>query len=153
MWATRILDKIVQINEQNLPIVINWMQEYGHTMNVIIVENDEYAGDLLKLFYHLAMSEVGDFLDMVNTIISMIFSNDLDPPVTKVTNKNIYIVVLKKIRGDVIKRILQKRENKNCLKVSPDHQSRKIIRLGKITTKVEMTKINKSRGRKIGRIN
>jgi len=93
MWATRILDKIVQINEQNLPIVINWMQEYGHTMNVIIVENDEYAGDLLKLFYHLAMSEVGDFLDMVNTIISMIFSNDLDPPVTKVTNKNIYIVV------------------------------------------------------------
>jgi len=152
MWATRILDKIVQINEQNLPIVINWMQEYGHTMNVIVIENDEYAGDLLKLFCHLAMSEVGDFLDMVNTIISMTFSNDLDPPVTKETNKNIYIVVLKKIRIDVIIRILQKRENKNCSKVSPD-QSRKIICLGKLTTKVEMTKINRSRGRKIGRIN
>ena len=74
MWATRILDKIVQINQQNLPIVINWMQEYGHTMNVIIVDNDEYTVDLLKLFCHLAMSEVGDFLDMVNTIVSMTFS-------------------------------------------------------------------------------
>ena len=135
-WVRRVLNEVVMEGEQNLPIVMNWVGEYNYTMDVVMIENNNLVGDRLRLFCLLGTVPVDAFFSKINKIRTGTFFNVKTPPVTKVLEKNIYWVELRQVRKGLVEEMLK--ENPNAKITVPPMQ--KIIRLGKLCTKLSMKK-------------
>ena len=144
-----MFESMVRMNENNLPVICSWLNEYRHCMNMIVVPNIGFGGDLMHVYRYMAMCSPDAFFELLNMVKSLTFSNSVSP-VMKVSNKNIFVVDLRKIRKGALKEMMRKVEPDknmdNMMRVCGTQKNNsqlpsKIWRLGKLKTVVQMNKV------------
>ena len=115
-WVRRVLERVVNENEQNLPIVVRWVGKYMYTMNVYMVVWPKRDAVPLKCL------PLEIFFDVINRSRSTA-SDPENPPVRKVEGTNIYVVDVSKFPTNIVA----------CIGSNSDLSPRnKIVRLGRL---------------------
>ena len=122
-WVRLVLEKIVNTNEQNLPIIVHWMMEYGMTMNVFMVVNDANNAETLLLFCHLRDCSINEFLEDINRERARSATEKYEPSVRRVPNHNMFVIRVSKFE---FRKIKTDEDNGNV------PMGRKAIRLGRL---------------------
>ncbi len=82
-WVRRVLERVVNYNEQNLPIVVHWMLEYKYAMNIYMVLSREK-------FISFNQLPIKKFLEIINRARSAATVGS--EAVREVNGCNIYVV-------------------------------------------------------------